>query len=46
MVAIQNGRLADVDLATAAGKQRLVKLDDPLILAARNVGAEFGDEEN
>lgn len=46
MVAVQNGRLADVDLATAAGKQRLVKLDDPLILAARNVGAEFGDEEN
>lgn len=46
MVAVQNGRLADVDLATAAGKQRLVKLDDPLILAARNVGAQFGDEEN
>ncbi len=44
MVAIQNGRLADVDLATAAGKQRLVKVDDPLIMAARNVGAAFGDD--
>ncbi len=44
MVAVHGNQLADVDLATPAGKQRLVKLDDPLILAARNVGASFGDE--
>jgi ATP-dependent phosphofructokinase / diphosphate-dependent phosphofructokinase len=43
MVAVQGGRLTDIDLAFAAGKQRLVKPDDPLILAARNVGSNFGD---
>jgi 6-phosphofructokinase 1 len=44
MVAIHGSELADVDLATPAGKQRLVSTDDPLILAARNVGTIFGDE--
>jgi len=44
MVAVQGTGLADVDLATPAGKQRLVSTDDPLILAARNVGSIFGDE--
>lgn len=44
MVAIQQGKLTDIDLATPAGKQRLVKQDDPLIMAARNVGSVFGDE--
>lgn len=44
MVAIQKGQLTDVDLSFAAGKQRLVKEDDPLILAARNLGTIFGDE--
>jgi 6-phosphofructokinase 1 len=43
MVAIQKGQLTDVDLATPAGKQRLVQAEDPLILAARNIGTAFGD---
>lgn len=44
MVAVQKGQLADIDLAEPAGKQRLVSPDDPLIVAARNVGTLFGDE--
>jgi ATP-dependent phosphofructokinase / diphosphate-dependent phosphofructokinase len=44
MVAVQQGKLTDIDLSFAAGKQRLVKEDDPLILAARNLGSIFGDE--
>ena len=44
MVAVQRGELTDIDLAQPAGKQRLVRADDPLILAARNLGTTFGDE--
>lgn len=44
LVVMQNGRLADVDIASAAGKQRLVPLDDPLIEAARSVYTCFGDK--
>ena len=43
MVAVQNGRLTDIDLEEPAGKQRLVPVDDPLIDAARAVGTIFGD---
>jgi ATP-dependent phosphofructokinase / diphosphate-dependent phosphofructokinase len=43
MVAVQGGRLVDIDLEEPAGKQRLVPPDDPLIDAARAVGAIFGD---
>jgi ATP-dependent phosphofructokinase / diphosphate-dependent phosphofructokinase len=43
MVAMQKGELCDVDLSFAAGKQRLVKEDDNLILAARHVGTSFAD---
>lgn len=43
MVAVQNGRLTDIDLMEPAGKQRLVKPNDPLITAARAVGATFGE---
>jgi len=43
MVAVQNGRLTDIDLQEPAGKQRLVTSDDPLIQAARAVGTTFGD---
>jgi 6-phosphofructokinase 1 len=46
MVAVQGGKLTDVDLSHSAGRQRLVNPDDPLILAARNVGTIFGDEAN
>jgi 6-phosphofructokinase 1 len=43
MVAIQDGRLTDIDLEKPAGKQRTVPLSHPLIAAARAVGTEFGD---
>jgi phosphofructokinase-like protein len=43
MVAVQNGRLTDIDLEEPAGKQRLVKPDDVLIQAARAVNTCFGD---
>jgi phosphofructokinase-like protein len=43
MVAVQGGRLTDVDLRRPAGRQRLVSPDDPLISAARAVGTTFGD---
>jgi hypothetical protein len=43
MVAVQGGRFTDIDLREPAGRQRLVKVDDPLIAAARAVGATFGD---
>ncbi|MFZ4573110.1 MAG: 6-phosphofructokinase [Phycisphaerales bacterium] len=41
MVAVQQGRLTSVPLESLAGKQRLVNLDNALILAARRVGASF-----
>jgi 6-phosphofructokinase 1 len=44
MVAIQKGQLTDIDMHEPAGKQRLVRPDDPLIAAARAVGAVFGDD--
>jgi 6-phosphofructokinase 1 len=43
MVAVQHGRLTDIDLREPAGRQRLVKPDDPLIAAARGVQTTFGD---
>jgi 6-phosphofructokinase 1 len=44
MVAMQNGKLTDIDISEPAGKQRLVRRDDPLIRAARGVGTGFGDQ--
>ena len=43
LVAVQDGRLTSVPLAEVAGRQRLVPLDDPLIIAARDVGTCFGE---
>ncbi len=43
LVVWKNGALSDVDIASVAGKQRKVPLDDPLIAAARAVGTVFGD---
>ncbi len=43
MVAIQNGRLTDIDVSEPAGKQRLVPRDHALVLAAKSVGTTFGD---
>jgi len=43
MVALQSNALTDVALDFAAGRQRLVSADDPLIRAVRDVGVSFGD---
>jgi 6-phosphofructokinase 1 len=43
MVAMQNGRLTSVPIAEVANRQRLVPLDDPLLVACRATGASFGD---
>ncbi|NBP51336.1 MAG: 6-phosphofructokinase [Actinobacteria bacterium] len=43
MVVRQGNVFADVDLLFAAGKQRLVPVDHPLIEAARAIGTGFGD---
>ncbi len=45
MVAMQQNRLGDVDLRHAAGTQRVVPLDEPLIAAARAMRTCFGDQE-
>jgi 6-phosphofructokinase 1 len=45
MVAWQGGTLTDVAMIEAAGKQRLIPLDHPLLAAARSVGTSFGDGE-
>ena len=42
MVALQQGALTDVDIATPADKQRLVPMDDPHVLAAIGTGVMFG----
>ena len=44
MVAMQNNRLTDIDISEPAGKQRLVRKDEPVIRAARGVGTYFGDQ--
>jgi len=43
LVVMQKGQLADVDITSAADKQRLVQPNDPLIEAARSVYTCFGD---
>ncbi len=43
LVVRQDNIFTDIDLLTAAGKQRLVPLDHPLVEAARAVGTNFGD---
>jgi 6-phosphofructokinase 1 len=43
MAAMRNGMLTDVSLSELAGKQRLVRGDEPLIQAARAVGTSFGE---
>ncbi len=42
LVVMQNHRCTDVELVTAADKQRTVPLDHPLIKAARAIGTSFG----
>ncbi|MEO1583340.1 MAG: ATP-dependent 6-phosphofructokinase [Planctomycetota bacterium] len=43
LVVMQGRRLHDVEITSAANKQRLVPPDDPLIEAARSVYTSFGD---
>lgn len=43
MVAVQGGKLTDIDLDEPAGKQRLVTQDDAVLHAARAVNTSFGD---
>ncbi len=43
MVVRDSNEFKDVDLLFAAGKQRLVPIDHPLIIAARGIGTSFGD---
>lgn len=43
MVAVKGGALSEVDITSPAGKQRLVPPEEPLIEAARAVGASFGE---
>lgn len=43
LVAMQGGVLTDIDITSAAGRQRLVPADHPLIAAARSVYTSFGD---
>jgi ATP-dependent phosphofructokinase / diphosphate-dependent phosphofructokinase len=43
LVVMQGGVLGDVDIQSAADKQRLVPKDHPLITAARSVYTSFGD---
>lgn len=44
LVVQQCGAIADVELTSVAGKQRLVPIGHPLIQGARDVGTSFGDE--
>ncbi len=43
LVVMRGGELGDVEITSAAGKQRLVPGDHPLIAAARSVYTCFGD---
>lgn len=43
LVVMQRGAIADVELTSVAGKQRLVPKDHPLIQAARDLGTCFGE---
>ena len=44
LVVLQGRHLTDVDITEAAGRQRLVPADHPLIEAARSVYTSFGDD--
>jgi 6-phosphofructokinase 1 len=43
MVCMKDGRVTSVPIERVAGKLKLIQPDDPLILAARHVGTNFGD---
>jgi len=43
VVVLSGGRLGAIPIESVAGKQRTVPLDEPLVVAARAVGTDFGD---
>lgn len=43
LIVMKGRTVTDVDLLIAEGKQRIVQMDNPLLLAARDVGTAFGD---
>ena len=43
LIVMQNGHITDVDMTEAAGQQRCVPLDHPLVSAARSLGICLGD---
>jgi 6-phosphofructokinase 1 len=43
MVALRNNEITSVPLADVAGKLKLVDVNDPLVIKARNLGTSFGD---
>ncbi|NMC39116.1 MAG: 6-phosphofructokinase [Bacteroidales bacterium] len=43
MVALRNNEITSVPLADVAGKLKLVDVNDPLVVKARNLGTSFGD---
>lgn len=44
LVVMQGMKLTDIDITEAAGKQRVVPADHPLLAAARSVYTSFGDD--
>tara|TARA_B100000029_G_C17579896_1_gene959311 strand:+ start:150 stop:1262 length:1113 start_codon:yes stop_codon:yes gene_type:complete len=44
MVTLRNGRVINVPLQEAAGRQRLISLDNPVLHTARQIGISFGDQ--
>lgn len=43
LIVMKGRTVTDVDLLIAEGKQRIVQMDNPLLLAARDIGTAFGD---
>ena len=44
LVVQKDGQLGDFDMREVANKQRTVTLDAPLVIAARDLGTNFGDQ--
>jgi ATP-dependent phosphofructokinase / diphosphate-dependent phosphofructokinase len=43
LIVMKGREVKDVDILAAANKQRLVTMDHPLVIAARDLGTSFGD---
>jgi hypothetical protein len=42
MVALRNDKIVSVPLSEPAGKLKLVKTDDAMVIQAQNMGTSFG----